>query len=196
MSPLPPLGFKSFAPPYTLEGNYFSIATVTVPSGGASTVTFAGIPTGYKHLQIRALTRATSSAGGSTVSYGASGQITFNGDTGANYAFHYIEGNGTTASANSGPNYNYILASDLGGPWATSTAGMFSGTVIDVLDYSSTTKTKTVRMIGGQDRNGYGRSMFQSGLWYATPSAITSINIGTDGTAFAQYSQFALYGVK
>lgn len=177
-------------------GAYDSLATVTVPSGGASYIEFAGIPTGYKHLQIRAITRATSSAGGSTVAYGASGQMTFNGDTAANYAAHYIEGNGSVASANNIPNYNYILVSDLGGPWATSTSGMFSGTVIDILDYASTTKNKTIRVIGGQDRNGYGRSLFQSGLWFKTPEAITSIKIGTDGTAYAEYSQFALYGIK
>ena len=178
------------------NGSMDALATVTVGSTSVATIEFSGIPQGYKHLQIRAISRATSSAGGSTVSYGASGQMTFNGDTANNYSAHYIEGNGSAASANNIPGYPYILISDLGGPWATSTAGMFSGTIIDILDYASVTKNKTVRAIGGQDRNGYGRSMFQSGMWYKTPEAITSIKIGTDGTAYAQYSQFALYGVK
>lgn len=182
--------------PWEPTGAYDALATVTVPSGGAASIEFAGIPTGYKHLQIRGITRATSSAGGSTVEYGASAQITFNGDTGANYAIHYIQGNGSAASANNIPNYNYILLSDAGGPWATSTAGTFSGVIIDILDYSSTTKNKTIRALTGQDRNGYGRSMFQSGLWYKTPEPITSIKFGTDGTSYAEFSQFALYGVK
>ena len=39
---------------FSLVGNYDALATVTVPSGGLSSITFAGIPTtGYSHLQIR-----------------------------------------------------------------------------------------------------------------------------------------------
>ena len=33
-------------------GAYDSLATVTVPSGGVASVTFAGIPSGYQHLHI------------------------------------------------------------------------------------------------------------------------------------------------
>jgi hypothetical protein len=52
-------------PPYTLTGNYDALGTVTVPSGGLSSVTFAGIPqTGYSHLQVRimAVTNTTANS--------------------------------------------------------------------------------------------------------------------------------------
>jgi len=41
--------------PFTPTGSYDALASYTVPSGGASTITFAGIPTGgqYTHLQLR-----------------------------------------------------------------------------------------------------------------------------------------------
>ena len=182
--------------PWEPQGAYDALSTVTVPSGGLATITFAGIPQGYKHLQIRAIARSTSSVAGSTVSYGASGFMTFNGDSAANYAVHYIEGNGSTASANAIPNFNYLLISDLGGPYATSTAGIFSASVIDILDYSNTSKNKTLRVLNGQDRNGYGRMMFQSGLWVNT-AAISSISVTiSDSANFAQHSQFTLYGVR
>jgi len=179
-----------------LGGSYDAIGIVSVGSGGQTTISFTSIPATYKHLQIRAIARSTSSAGGSTVSYGASGFMTFNGDSAANYAVHYIEGNGSTPSANAIPSYNYLLISDLGGPYATSTAGMFSASVIDILDYSNTSKNKTLRVLNGQDRNGYGRAMFQSGLWMST-AAISSISITiSDSANFAQYTHFALYGIK
>ena len=52
--------------------SYESIQTVTVGSGGQSTISFTSIPSTYKHLQIRMLARAT---GASTV-----GLIRFNSD--------------------------------------------------------------------------------------------------------------------
>jgi hypothetical protein len=179
-----------------LGGSYDAIGVVDVGSGGQSTITFSSIPSTYKHLQIRAIARSTSSVAGSTVSYGASGFLTFNGDTAANYAAHYIEGNGSTPFANAIPSYNYVLISDLGGPYSSSTAGTFSASVIDILDYANTSKNKTLRVLNGQDRNGYGRTMFQSGLWRST-SAISSVSITiSDSANFSQYSHFALYGIK
>jgi hypothetical protein len=84
----------------------------------------------------------------------------------------------------------------MGGVFAATAANYFAATNIDILDYASTTKAKTVRALGGNDRNGYGRIQLSSGLWFATPQAITSIVLTTDGTAFAENSQFALFGVK
>ena len=79
---------------FTLVGNYDALATVTVPIGGLSSVTFAGIPTtGYSHLQVRAIVRDTGS------SYGYNVRLRFNGDSGSNYTSHNIEGNGSSASS-------------------------------------------------------------------------------------------------
>jgi len=40
------------------DNNYMeTIASTLVGSGGASTVTFSNIPQGYKHLQIRGITK-------------------------------------------------------------------------------------------------------------------------------------------
>lgn len=178
--------------PFTLEGNYYSLATVTVPSGGASSIEFAGVPSGYKHLQIRGIGRSTNTT--STTSYSAELLMQFNGDTGSNYRAHAIEavGSGTPGAQTQ----TTLTIVNLGGPFATQTASVFGGSIIDILDYASTTKNKTVRAIGGQDMNGYGQSMFASGLWMNSTSAITSIKMVSGGTGWAQYSQFALYGVK
>jgi hypothetical protein len=70
------------------EGAYDSLATVTL-SANTSSITFAGIPAGYKHLQLRA-TWANST--------GADTWMRINGDTGSNYAAHYLNGNGSAAA--------------------------------------------------------------------------------------------------
>ena len=45
---------------FTLTGSYDALATVTVPSGGVSSITFSAIPqTGYSHLQLRTMVRSS-----------------------------------------------------------------------------------------------------------------------------------------
>ena len=175
-----------------ISGGYDALATVIVPSGGLSSVVFAGIPTGYKHLQILALVKSTQSATGNTYD---NLTVQFNGDTGANYARHAVSGNGASASAygvasTTFSNAGWVLRSD------SAATNMFSVNIIDILDYSSTSKHKTVRVLAGNDMNGSGGIGLLSGLWQNT-SAITSIVLGNDNSYnFAQYSQVALYGVK
>lgn len=177
------------------NGAYDALATVTVPAGGVASVTFAGIPQGYKHLQIRTLTRCTA-AGNASVNYVGTGRVRFNGDTSSSYNSHWLDGNGSSASGGNFGTDTSIDIGDFGGVFAASPANYFAATNIDILDYTSTTKNKTVKALGGNDRNGYGRIQLTSGVWFATPQAITSITLTTDGTAWAEYSQFALYGVK
>ena len=158
---------------------YESIATVTVGSGGSSTISFTSIPSGYSHLQLRGIAK-----GSSALAYGA---ITVNSDTAGNYSTHYLIGNGSTASAD----HDYSQAT---GPNQIVTSnGQFSAFVIDILDYGNTNKNKTFRSLNGYDANGSGYIDFLSGAWYST-SAITRLDIV--GTTFQQYSSFALYGVK
>ena len=177
--------------PFTLVGNYDALATVTVPSGGVSSITFAGIPqTGYSHLQVRILGRSDGATGNSWAYY------TFNNDGGTNYSSHYLQGDGSTASANaqvgSGSNTE-IRANDF--PRADATTGIFGAAIVDIFDAFSTTKNKTVRALGGNDRNGSGRISLYSGAWYST-AAINSIKVTPQTNNWVQYTQIALYGVK
>ena len=171
-------------PPFTLQGNYDALATVTVPSGGLSSITFAGIPqTGYSHLQIRYIAR-NSSLSSNTV-------MTFNSDTASNYSTHYLVGNGTSPSAGAVSNSSFIYTDVL-----TQSSTSFAPTIVDILDYANTSKNKTARSLSGIDLNGSGTIWLASGAWRNT-TAINSITLKiSDNFAFAQYSQFALYGVK
>jgi hypothetical protein len=172
--------------------SYESIATVTVGSGGQSTISFTSIPSTFTHLQIRTFARTTRNS--STGDFYA---IRFNSDSGANYIVgHQLYGDGTTTgSFFNGASGNQIYIERI--PALNSTANVFGAINIDILDYKNTNKYKTTRALGGWDNNGTTSQIaFASGAWMST-TAISSISI-TSGTIsnFVEYSSFALYGIK
>jgi hypothetical protein len=173
----------------TATSSMDSLGVVVVGSATASSITFSSIPSTYTHLQVRWIGRGTfneSSAGQ---------KVNFNSDAGSNYSGHLIRGDGASvfadggASATSAAFFGRVAA-------ATATAGMFGAFVMDILDYANTNKYKTLKCIGGSDRNGSGEIRFNSNVWMST-TAISSMTFAiTDGGNYAQHTQFALYGIK
>jgi len=171
-------------------GDYESIQTYTL-SSAQTTVTFSSIPSTYKHLQIRGFWK------GNRATYPVSGtNMNFNSDTGSNYAAHNLIGTGSVAQAGGAGSQSTI---DCGQPGTSVTN--FAASIIDILDYSSTSKYKTARILAGLDLNGtvagYGGAVgIYSGVWLNT-AAITSISFNvSDGSQWQQYSSFALYGIN
>jgi hypothetical protein len=166
-------------------GSYESIATVTVGSGGSSSVTFSSIPSTFTHLQIRMINKDTFTGGGA-----ANCTINLNSDTSnSNYSSHDLRGTGSSASSSGSADYRsraFFMngASDVG----------FSLAIIDFLDYGNTNKFKTFKSLSGYDSNGSGIIVLSSVNWRNT-NAITTINVVAENT-FAQYTQIALYGIK
>jgi len=168
------------------DGAYDVLATVTVPSGGLASVTFAGIPNTYKHLQIRCL--AKSSLAGPSSSMG----VQINSVT-TGYFNHGLFGDGASAGA-----YATTSANNAGSTFIAGSSGtnIFGAAIIDILDYASTDKNKTVRLLSGADFNGSGQLRFASGS-IASTLPITSLNLlDVNGGTILQYSQFSLYGVR
>ena len=170
-------------------GAYDSLAAVTVPSGGLASITFSGIPTGYKHLQIRGFSRSTD-AGTNDVS----GILRFNSDSGANYSWHRMYGYGSGGmGADSSTNTSSIVFSSILANG--NTANCFSVVMSDILDYANTSKFKTTRSLAGGDANNLGMVFMNSGNWRSL-NAVSSITLTASSGNFVQNSQFALYGVK
>jgi len=169
--------------------SYESIATVTVGASSVSDVVFSSIPSTYKHLQVRYL--AKSARSGNTLD---ELNLRFNSDTGNNYAQHAVFGDGSSANTQATTSQNNI---ELGSGWlGTTTAGsQFGVGVLDIFDYTNTSKNTTIRVLGGLDMNGSGRVGLGSGLWMNT-SAVTSITLYAQNANLVQYSSFALYGIK
>jgi hypothetical protein len=173
--------------PWSPAGAYESIATVTVPSGGAAAASFTGIPATYTHLQIRYIVRSTQAS----TETGINARL--NSDTGSNYAWHYLFGDGASVAASAGATQTSLNFVNVAG--ANATASAFAVGVLDILDYANTSKFKTLRLLQGWDGNGSGRINLSSGLWMST-SANNAIEFYPSSGNWAQFSQFALYGVK
>lgn len=161
-----------------------AIASTTLGSDTA-TITFSSIPATYEHLQIRAFCIAVGAAS-------TSGTIRLNNrSTTGDYFEHELIGSGTAVSA-SGSTGNKITIGRFAGDSYTTTGGV---AVIDILDYASTNKYKTVRSIGGWDANGAGEASFRSGLYLFETAAITRIDFFL-GTNMKTGSVVSLYGLR
>jgi hypothetical protein len=179
MSPI--LGIVSSSRQGAPAGAFESIATAT-GNGSSGTITFSSIPGTYKHLQVRLQVIASGGGGQS---------IRFNSDTGNNYARHNVGGNGSSVFAGGTASTNMITIGD------DSAATNLATMIVDIHDYASTTKNKTIRSFFGHDRNGAGSVYLYSGVWLNT-GAVTSLSLGQgnfSGT-FDTGTIASLYGIK
>jgi hypothetical protein len=160
----------------------YDLLETEVLASKQSSVTFTGLGsyTDYKHLQIRAVTRGD----------GASNRmsLTVNSDTGV-YQNHQLFGDGSTVTSTS-QNANRLGVVQE----STATTNSFAASVIDVLDFSDTTKNTTFRSLAGQT-GGPDRIRLQSML-YEDTSAITSLEFSLAVGDFISGSRFSLYGLK
>jgi len=173
-----------------IPSSYESIAT-SAGTGSSTTVTFSSIPSGFKHLQIRALLKNTQNT-----NFESNLDVRVNSDTGTNYADHYLSGDGATATASGGATQSRIAPVVFFPYLGKGTSSTMGVVIIDILDYASTTKNKTLRALGGYDNNGEGKVTISSGLWINT-AAITSISL-IEGSSYNwdTSATFALYGIK
>ena len=162
----------------------YELISTTVLGSSAASVTFSGLGTSaaaYKHLQLRIVAKS-----GSTFS---SSHLRFNSDSGANYSVHELYGSGSAV----GSLNNFSLTRMVNMSPLPATANVFGAAVIDILDFASSSKNKTVRSFRGF-ADSVPNLELVSGAWYSTAS-ITNIELLTDYT-FATGSRFSLYGLK
>lgn len=154
---------------------YEPIQSYTLTSA-ASSINFTSIPATYTDLRVV----WTGTRGGYL-------EFQFNGDTGTNYSYTWLDGSGTAAASGQTSNDGFIYLSQR--PFSSTIPEMAT---IDIFSYAGSTY-KTCLTSYQQDTNGSGYVGRQVGLWRNT-SAITqvsiiggSMNIGTTAT---------LYGIK
>lgn len=177
--------FSIFAAnPTVYDADFYSIQTVTVGAGGASSITFSSIPTTYQHLHIRMI--GTTTSGGDII------QARLNSDSGNNYAWHVMGGNGSTGSSSGATSQpRFVL---YGAQWGMSTT-IPTAVIADILDYKATNKTKVIRVFSGMDANGNGEVNMAAGVWNST-AAVSTITISLISGTFPANTTAALYGVK
>ena len=109
----------------------------------------------------------------------------FNGDTGSNYSWTYLDGNGTIATSGRGSNQTIM---NFGYSFGASNR---NNAIIQFMNYANTTTNKTV--INRQNQPaGYVSATVN--MWRNT-AAVTSITISCDSGNFAVGSTFNLYGI-
>ena len=155
---------------------YEPIATTTA-SGSVSSITFSSISGTYTDLVIV----ANGSNGNADNSY----LIRFNSDTGANYSYTGLDGNGSSATSFRDSNTSEGAAGTIGTSNTT--------TIINVFNYSNTTTYKTWVARGN---NASARTRAFVGMWRNT-SAITSVTLTNNAASnFTNTTTFTLYGIK
>jgi hypothetical protein len=183
-----PLGFWA-ASGAGSTGSTFELISTTI-LGSANTISFTSIPSGYKHLQIRAAART------------AAGQVPdqigvrLNNDTTAgNHGWHYLNGNGSSVTSGAGvSNETVVRCQMITG--ASAVTNNFGVVVIDILDAFSTSKNKTIRSLGGYADSSAGNIGLSSGFYLST-NAVTRVDlIGLFSANFIANSRFSLYGIK
>jgi hypothetical protein len=181
---------KSAAAAVVLEtGSYDAIASVTIPSGGVSSFTFAGIPLGYRNLEI--YWKMATSVGNRDM------LINFNDDTSAVYQnFIVYAGSGAVNSA--------ALVGQTKIIWGggTSTVNEFAGGTTTIFDADSSVKYKGVQAVYGYAYNGSsigtdGTANLNHSLnSWGSLSPISKITISVSSGVINANSSFDLYGVK
>lgn len=165
--------------------SFYSIATI---NGDSTTTawTFSSIPQTYKHLQIRFYGRSAAAVSGDDP------EFRFNGlSSGYSYmASRATDGNVQAYSSNYNTGTMFLSYNAFGGANAGTTR--MASMVVDIANYTSTTRYKQVKSLGGRHVDSFG-SVHQGVGLVQNLSAITSIYIGlklaTNGT-------IALYGIK
>lgn len=163
-----------------MAATYEPINTQTLGSAQAS-VTFSSIPATYTDLVL------VYEAGNSGNIYDGT-FARFNSDTGNNYSWTYLLGNGSTAISGRESN---VARTGAGASGAS--RGM---SILNIMNYSNTTTYKTIlNRRSVVDASGYTVGA-EVGLWRSTAAISTVLLFVQSGTNFDAGSTFTLYGIK
>jgi len=177
------LWFNSFSAGGGGAAADYELISTTVLSSSAASVTFSGLGTSaaaYKHLQIRAVVRAS---GNSIFSR-------YNSDsTSGNYRSHGLQGNGSSVLFE---DYTYARDKGMIGGFMGLDATIPFALISDILDFQNTSKYKTARTLSGRATGGVA---LDSHVWMST-AAITSVTVLTGAASFTVGDRFSLYGLK
>ena len=172
-----------------MANTYTLISSVTVGSGGASSIDFTSIPATYTDLLLKVSTRSDRNTGGWTNMF-----IRFNNDSSAIYSDRYVYGTGATVYSGSDASATW---SQIGESNQTNTAtNVFSSTDIYISNYAGS-NYKSVSIDSTTEQNATDvRQYLTAALWSST-SAINRVTVLPAATFnWVQYTTAYLYGIK
>jgi len=160
----------------------------TINGNGFSAIEFQAIPQTFQHLQMRISMRSGATSGNGNLYF----NFRNNAAQTANGSSHYLFGNGSTVASSNILSLPYGFGTN-SIPISTTTANVYASYIIDVLDYRSTSKFKTVRWWGGYDTNGAGQVILGSAL-IQDLNAVNYCFADTEGSP-TSLSTVSLYGI-
>jgi len=167
--------------------NMIPISTVTVGSGGASSIDFTSIPQTYTDLVIKISARNDRA---NVVDYY---KVKFNSSA-TSYSERVVYGNGTNPTSESNNATTYAFNFAING--ASSTASTFSNTEFTIPNYTSANFKSYSTDAVTENNATTAYAALTGGLWSNT-AAITSISFESANFAnFVQYSTATLYGIR
>jgi hypothetical protein len=162
---------------------WVALANYTIAGSADAEIVFSNIPATYRDLVLIANGSPDDTQYPSLV-------LRLNSDSGNNYSYVRMSGNGATGSSGAAANQNVMPVSSAAGlgPATTSRFAL----VCHLLDYSATDKHKTV--VARNDVPGTAVEM--SASRWASTAAVTSISVLTNTTTkYAIGSTFSLFGI-
>jgi hypothetical protein len=169
-----------------MANTFVKIQTITAGSGGTSSFDFTSIPQTYTDLKIFVSVRSTLAQ-----IYGA-GSLQFNSDTGSNYIWRRIGGQGVGVGSDLLNPATSIIYEFVG---ANSTASIFANAEIYIPNYTVASQKSVSIDSVGENNATEAYQTFTAGKWTNT-AAITSIKLFSLSQTIVQYSTATLYGIK
>ena len=169
-----------------MANTYELINSSIVGSGGSASFDFTSIPSTYTDLIIKVSGRAVATSSYPNV------RVRFNSDSGSNYKWKRIYGDGSSVTTDANAGDTGALVGLIAG--SSETANTFSNFEFCVPNYATTGQKSITSDAVSENNATTSYSYFLGGLWTGT-AAITSITLYSSYN-FAQYSTAYLYGVK
>lgn len=170
---------------------YYEIATTTVGAGGAASINFTSIPATYTDLVLKLSARGAANFNPRNL------YLNFNSDTGNNYPFRFLYGNGSSAGSSNSTSEGFTNTAWVGYiSGNTSTASTFGNTEIYIPSYAGSAYKAVSSDAVTENNATTAYASLHASIWNST-SAITSIQLTCSNSEnFAQYSTATLYGIK
>jgi len=167
---------------------YYEIASVTVGSGGASSIDFTSIPATYTDLVIKLSCRIGSSADRDGVF------LTFNNNT-SSYSFRRVYGFDSGSSASDAASSQSSIA--VGNTTANNaTSNTFGNHEFYIPNYAgSNNKSLNSDAVAENNSSTSWQVTMAAGLW-SNSAAINRVTLTPGSSSFVQHTTATIYGIK
>ena len=162
------------------------IETISVGSGGAASMEFTGIAQDGVDLALLLSTRQDA-FGHNQV------KIRFNSDSGNNYSYLYLTGNGSSV-VSFGAASNDFARIHRSSPGPSQTANTFGSTNVLIANYTSSSGKSISAETVSEDNAATAYQSITTNVWTGT-AAITTITLTGDAANYVEYTTASLYKI-